>query len=80
MTGNFISQSEITEVLREHVLAAGSQTAFAKAHNLSRPYVTDLLAGNRFPGDKVLDILGLEKIVVYRPKNGAEKPLQKSDR
>lgn len=56
------------EALRAAVEEFGTQTAFAAKHGISLPYVNDVLRGHRDPGDKILDALGLEKVVTYRRK------------
>lgn len=41
---------------------------WAKDHNISGAYLSDVLARKRHPGPTMLAILGLEKHVVYLPK------------
>jgi len=49
--------------------AAGeNRSEYARKHSLSPAYVNDVLRGQREPGKKVLDSLGLEKVVSYRRK------------
>lgn len=45
---------------------AGSQTAFAKLHDISVQYVNDVLVERREPGKAILSALGFERIVSYR--------------
>jgi hypothetical protein len=47
---------------------AGSQLAFARDKNLSVAYVNDVLRGRRDPGQKILDAVGVEKVVSYQIK------------
>ncbi len=49
----------ITE-LRKIVEAEGSEYRAAKKLELTRQYVNDLLTGDRQPGPKLIDALGLE--------------------
>jgi len=52
------------------VKAAGSnQSALAKEIGISAQYLSDVLRGNRNPGKKILDFLGIEKVVIYRRKH-----------
>jgi len=57
-----------------------SQKEFAKRHGLSQSYVSDVLAGKRAPGEKLLAAFGIEKVVAYRfipdsGTSGASNPL-----
>ena len=49
----------------------GNQSQWAKEHDVSPAYVSDVLAGRRDPGKKILDALGLERVVTYRPSSKA---------
>ena len=44
----------------------GNQQAFAKQHDISPAYVSDVLCGRRAPGAKILAALGYERVVGYR--------------
>ncbi len=57
----FVNEKDIREELRRLVRALGSRTAVATRLRISRPYLTDLLNGNRAPGPKILRALGLKK-------------------
>lgn len=46
----------------------GNQSAWAKANKISPAYVSDVIAGRREPGKKILSALGLERVVSYRFK------------
>ena len=46
----------------------GSQASFAERNGLSKAYVNDVLRGRRDPGQKILDVFGLERVVSYRVK------------
>jgi transcriptional regulator with XRE-family HTH domain len=43
----------------------GSQLSFAKKYSISSQYVNDILHGRRDPGQKILDAIGLKKVVTY---------------
>lgn len=51
--------------LRMRIEEAGSQKAFAEAVGISEPYLSDILAGRREPGEKILKPLGLQRKVIY---------------
>lgn len=46
----------------------GSQKALAGALGVSESYLSDVILGRREPGDKLLDAMGLERVVTYRNK------------
>jgi DNA-binding transcriptional regulator YdaS (Cro superfamily) len=51
----------------------GNQAAWARDHNLSPAYVSDVINGRREPGPAILEALGIERVVVYRPKPPASE-------
>ena len=67
-TLNLVSPNQVQNLIAMAVLEAGSQKAFAIAANISQQYVSDILDGRRNPGEKVLNYLGLEKVIYYRAK------------
>lgn len=60
-----LSPSEALALIREHVNKAGSQTAFAETHGLSKAYVSDTLNGRREPSKAILTAVGLTRSVGY---------------
>jgi DNA-binding transcriptional regulator YdaS (Cro superfamily) len=50
-----------------------SQAAWARSHNLSPAYVSDVINGRREPGPAILEALGIERVVSYRPKPTASE-------
>lgn len=56
-------KEELRRIIRDDY--GGVQRNFAKAHNVSQSYISDVLAGSREPGAKVLAAIGLRKVVVY---------------
>lgn len=44
----------------------GNASAWAKERGMSPAYVSDILRGSREPAGKVLDALGVERVVTYR--------------
>jgi DNA-binding transcriptional regulator YdaS (Cro superfamily) len=50
-----------------------SQAAWARKHGVSPAYVSDVINGRREPGPAILDALGIERVVTYRPKPPASE-------
>jgi transcriptional regulator with XRE-family HTH domain len=60
---------ELTKIiarLRRECEKAGSQQAFADNIGVSRPYVTLVLSGRSPPSRKMLNAIGMERVVVFR--------------
>lgn len=61
---------DVLEVLQDDITASiDGQAAWARAHGISPAYVNDVLHGRRDPGPKILDAIGFEKMITYRPKD-----------
>ena len=54
-----MTTDDVLVLLRDECRKAGSQTTWAKAHDVSKQYVTNVLHGQNPPGDKILAALGL---------------------
>jgi hypothetical protein len=65
-----LTELDVMERLRAAISAAGLQRAFADQHKISLQYVNDVTRGRREPGQKILDALGIERIVIYQEKSG----------
>lgn len=63
-----LTEEEMRELLRVEVEKIGSQRAWARAHNLSEPFVNDVLRGRREVTSRVADELGYVKRTLYEPK------------
>lgn len=63
-----LSRHDVALRLKAAIDAVGSQKAYAQAHKISEQYLSDVLNGRREPGQKILDALGIERVVVYREK------------
>lgn len=63
-----MTADEVRAILRQK-LGDGTQVDLAKSLGISPAYLSDILSGARDPGDRVLDALGLERAVDYRPLN-----------
>ncbi len=60
-----MTRKDIIGRLERCVSDAGSQAKAAKRLKVSAPYLSDIIAGRREPGTKILDALGLKRIVQY---------------
>lgn len=63
-----LTEQDVLDRLRAAVLAAGSQKAYAEHIGVSQTYLSDVLTGNRAPGEKILTALNLEAIIMYQVK------------
>lgn len=63
-----LTERDVIDRLRAAVHEAGSQKACAEKFGISQMYLSDVLNGRRSPGEKILDALGLEAQIVYKPK------------
>lgn len=61
-----MDKDQLLKMLARACKRSGSQANWAKAHGVSAAYVSDVLAGRRESGDKVLAALGVERVMVYR--------------
>jgi hypothetical protein len=55
-----LTADDVRARLREAIGEAGSQVAWARAHDTGDGYVRDVLSGRREPGKPILKALGLE--------------------
>lgn len=60
-----LDEQDVIRRLRAAVDQAGGQRAFARAVGVTAAYVNDMLRGRRSVGVKVLDALGIERIVTH---------------
>ena len=63
-----LTEQDVMDRLRAAVAAAGSQKAYAEQIGVSQSYLSDVLVGNRTPGEKILVALNLEAVMMYREK------------
>lgn len=52
--------------IKNRIEERGSQKALAKEWGISEAYLCDILKGNRAPGPKILNPLGMKKVIRYR--------------
>lgn len=60
-----MTEDQARKRLKSAIDAAGGQRAWARAHNLSAPFVNDVLHGNRQISDRICEALGLVRVVTY---------------
>lgn len=65
MQRSTLTEGEVRERLAGAIRSygAGTQAGWARAHGVSAPYVSDVLAGRRAAGPAILVALGLRKPV-----------------
>jgi hypothetical protein len=65
---SWLDADDVRRLLARRIFdeAAGNRAAWAKNHGLSGAYVNDVLNGQRDPGKKILNVLGLEVVRHYR--------------
>lgn len=61
-----MTKDDVLDKLRKAVNRLDGQRKWAAQAGVSQQYVADVLAGRREPGQKILDGLGLERVVSYR--------------
>jgi hypothetical protein len=66
MTTRNLSRLDVLEILRRACADAGSLRKWASANDCSAAYVSDVLAGRRDPGPKILKALNLSREVQVR--------------
>jgi transcriptional regulator with XRE-family HTH domain len=54
-----------------------TQKAFAAELGISEPFLSDIYAGKRDPGHKVLSKLGLARLTAYQEQNAKPEPRQR---
>lgn len=59
---------DLIDFFNQLVARHGSQKETAKYLGISQQYLTDLIRGRRLPGEDLLDRMGLQKVVLYFPK------------
>lgn len=69
-----LTEQDIIDRLHVAIAKAGSQRAFAQQYKLSAAYVNDVVRRRREPGQKILDALGVDRVVTYREKSSEQQP------
>lgn len=63
-----LSEAHVLARLKTAVYDAGSVSEFARRAGVSQPYVYQAMTGKTTIGPRILDALGIERVVVYRRK------------
>lgn len=61
-----MTEQEARERLRAAIQAVGGQRRFAEAHGFSPAYVNDVLRGKRDLAERILAVIGIERVVVHQ--------------
>lgn len=67
-TVEYYTQEDVNEMVAMAVAEEGNANRFAKRLGVSRQFIRHIKMEGRSPGQKVLDYLGLERVVRYIPK------------
>jgi hypothetical protein len=65
-----LTRDDLILLIRLEITKARSQRNLARQWDVSPAYITDLLRGLRDPGPKILQAMGLERVTLYRTKEG----------
>ena len=65
-------EKDICAILRSACISAGSQRAWADAHDLSPAFVSDVLQGKRAVTDRIASVLGYTRFVGFYEKQARE--------
>jgi len=60
-----ITESDLRNILRHRIDAAGGMNRWADLHGINRAYVSLAMAGKQALGPKIIDAMGFRKKVVY---------------
>lgn len=60
-----MTRQAFEQILTRFIERAGSQRAAAQQLGVSAQYLCDVLKGRRAPGSKILEPLGLKRVVGY---------------
>ena len=58
-----MTKADVVRRLKERTHAAGSQAALARELRITPAYLSQVLRGTREPGPKLLQALGLERVI-----------------
>ena len=61
-----MTPNQVRELLKSACDKAGSQSAFADKHGMSRALICQIINNNLEPANKVCAALGIERVITYR--------------
>lgn len=64
--GKAVGKEQLIDHFREVIKTHGTQLSFAKSLGVSAPLISDILKGNREPGERILKQLGIKQLLVYQ--------------
>ena len=64
-----LTLERIHYLFKKRVQRLGGYENFAKKYDIPAPTVHGVYYGLRNPGTRILDIMGIEKVTIYRYKN-----------
>lgn len=63
---SLLAVGDVTALLTAQIEDAGNQARWCAENGVSTAYLSDVLNGRREPGKKILAVLGLEAVTLYR--------------
>lgn len=64
-----VGLEQVIALIERQCRELGSANAFARRHQISPAYLSDILSRKRLPGQKALKAMGLRKITLYERVN-----------
>lgn len=61
-----MNADDVRLALQRAIDKEGTAAAWCQKHEIARGYVSDVLSGRQEPAGKILDVLGIERVVIYR--------------
>jgi transcriptional regulator with XRE-family HTH domain len=60
-----MTRDELMKLIQQRVEQTGTQAALARELGITAVYLGDVLSGKREPGPKILDALGIRRVITY---------------
>lgn len=71
-TSPWITLENVLTIIHSRVEDLGTQRAVAKAFDISCAYLSEILKGDKEPGEKILIPLGLERVISYQQRGNGK--------
>jgi len=65
-----MTENEVVKALSKDIARVGGLRRWARANQVSAPYVSRVVRAEMPPTDAILSPLGFERVIVYRRKGG----------
>lgn len=75
-----MTESDVMQALATAVARAGSQRKFALANGFTAGYVSDVLAGKRALGPRILATIGIERVITYQSFTGGDSDASRAEK